>query len=94
MNAIDRAARAATKRDRITAWTAVTNFYRGELAEGHRWPWLQPHRERLRRAAIDSYVGLADHADATTAVHLLQQAAAVDPINAYLPHRIAAHHTS
>ncbi|GIF47554.1 hypothetical protein Afe04nite_20930 [Asanoa ferruginea] len=90
MDAIDRAARATTEQGRITAWTAVTSLYQGELAEGHRWPWIQPHRERLRRAAIDSYVGLADHAGPTTALQLLQRAAAVDPLNVYLPDRIAA----
>ena len=88
MAAIDHATHPASQDDQLHAWRTVTDLYRGELATGHRWPWLQPHREQIRRAVLDAYVGLADHADQTTALDLLHHAAAVDPTNAYLRHRL------
>jgi len=88
VNAINHATHPASPDDQLHAWRTVTDLYRGELAAGHRWSWLQPHREQIRRAVLDAYVGLADHADQTTALDPLHQAAAVDPANTYLRHRL------
>lgn len=43
-------------RDRATAYRRVIDGYTGELAAGHAWPWLEPHRERLRHHVLDAYI--------------------------------------
>src|SRR4051794_36454770 len=63
--------------------------YRGELAAGHFWPWLQPLREALRRDVLDAYLHLAATAQPQQAVELLHDAVAVDPYNEHLNRRAA-----
>jgi hypothetical protein len=58
---------------------AVVNRNHGELAAGHTWPWLPPHREAIRRDIIDAYIELADSAQTDEALNLVRQALTVEP---------------
>jgi two-component SAPR family response regulator len=78
----DPAARAAGLR-------LVIDSYTGELADGWSWPWLDPHREAIRRQILDAYTTLASQSDPATARRLLQAAAAADPDNQELSRRLA-----
>ncbi|MEU5554463.1 bacterial transcriptional activator domain-containing protein, partial [Micromonospora sp. NPDC047793] len=81
---------AATLTDTAAAWQAVITAYTGDLATGHTWPWLEPHRIAARRRALDAYAALADTApDPHTALAHLQGGIRVDPYNADL-HQQAA----
>jgi DNA-binding SARP family transcriptional activator len=92
--AADRAV-TATDPDRSAVLHTVTRLYTGELAAGQHWPWLQPHRETIRRQVIDAYTTLATAADPTTAAALLDAAVQVDPVNEALHQRaIRAHLTA
>jgi len=91
--AIGEATRAATRQDQVSVWSTVIRLYRGELAAGQRWPWLTPHREWLRRAIIDAYVGLADHSHGPAKLDLLRQATTIDPLNLNLRQRLQTHAT-
>ncbi len=88
-HAVGQAATTLTGRSR--AWQTVIDRYGGLLADGHTWPWLDPHRENVRRHVIDAHVALADaHTDPRQALTLLQDAIRVDPYNENL-HQRAAH---
>ncbi len=81
--AVDHA--AATLTDPTTAWQAVVDAYNGDLAAGHTWAWLDPHREIIRRHVLDAYAPLAAAApDPRQAFAYLQDAIRVDPYNADL----------
>ncbi|WP_091456095.1 AfsR/SARP family transcriptional regulator [Micromonospora inyonensis] len=87
-HAVRQATTAVT--DRTRAWQAVIDEYGGALADGYTWPWLEAHREVVRRHVIDAHVALADgQADPRQALALLQDAIRVDPYNEDL-HRRAA----
>ncbi|MBQ1052296.1 hypothetical protein KBX50_28055 [Micromonospora sp. C51] len=87
--AVDRA--AATLTDHTTAWQAVVDAYTGDLAAGHTWAWLDPHRESIRRHVLDAYAALAAAApDPRQALAYLQDGIRVDPYNADLHHRAAS----
>ena len=64
-------------------WRRVVDAYTGELAAGHTWPWLAPHREAIRRHALDATIALAEHTpNPARRITVLQHAAAViDPVN-------------
>ncbi|WBB52378.1 BTAD domain-containing putative transcriptional regulator [Verrucosispora sp. WMMD573] len=86
--AVDRA--AATLTDPSTAWQAVVDAYTGDLAAGHTWAWLDPHRESTRRHVLDAYAALAAAAShPRQALAYLQDGIRVDPYNADL-HQQAA----
>jgi two-component SAPR family response regulator len=80
---IDAAATLSRPGDREAALRAVIDTYTGELAVGHQWPWLPPHRESLRRSVIDAYTALAA-ARPDQAIYLRLAATRIDPVNAYL----------
>ncbi|MFY1577395.1 AfsR/SARP family transcriptional regulator [Verrucosispora sp. WMMD703] len=91
--AVDRA--AAILADPSTAWQAVVDAYAGDLAAGHAWAWLDPHRESTRRHVLYAYAALAAAApDPRQALAYLQDGIRVDPYNADLHHRAASILTS
>jgi DNA-binding SARP family transcriptional activator len=59
---------AATAGQRRAACQTLVDAYRGDLAAGHPWPWLQPLREALRRDVLDAYQHLAATATPDRAV--------------------------
>jgi DNA-binding SARP family transcriptional activator len=88
--AMTAAASAVTSGQRQSALEAITSDYRGDLAAGYAWPWLQPVREQLRRDVIDAYLLMAESTDTAHAAELLHAATSVDPYNADLHHRAQA----
>jgi len=81
--AVDHATVAgAATRDR--ALQQVVGLYRGELAAGQPWPWIDPYREAVRRHVLDAYTTLATDADPPTARALLEGALRADPVNEQL----------
>jgi DNA-binding SARP family transcriptional activator len=79
--AVAAAATAVTADQRTAAAQAIVDAYRGELAAGFSWPWLQPVREAVRRDVIDAYLQLAAAAPRSAALDLVRAAIAVDPYN-------------
>ncbi|MFG1924375.1 BTAD domain-containing putative transcriptional regulator [Cryptosporangium sp. NPDC048952] len=72
---------------RMGALRRAFGLYRGEFAEGVDQLWLDPYREEYRSRAIDAAVRLAHllepgHPD--TALDVLDEAIAHDPLNEYL----------
>ncbi|MEV4511567.1 BTAD domain-containing putative transcriptional regulator [Dactylosporangium sp. NPDC049525] len=51
---------ADTPDGRITLCQQVVQAYRGHLADGVDYEWIEPHREAARRQAIDATLTLAD----------------------------------
>ncbi len=87
--AVDHA--ASTLTGDTTAWQAVIDAYTGDLAAGHTWPWLDPHREATRRQVLDAYAALAAvEPNPRQALAYLQDGIRVDPYNADL-HQRAVH---
>ncbi|SCL20358.1 DNA-binding transcriptional activator of the SARP family [Micromonospora pallida] len=87
-HAVQQATTALT--DRPQAWQAVIDQFDGALADGYAWPWLDAHREVVRRHVIDAHVALADaQPDRRQALALLQDAIRVDPYNEHLHQRAA-----
>jgi DNA-binding SARP family transcriptional activator len=71
--------------DRSTSWQVIIDSYPAELAHGHSWPWVEPHREATRRQVVDAYATLASTTtDPQKALKLLQSGIRVDPYNAEL----------
>ena len=82
---------ASTLTSDTTAWQAIIDAYTGDLAAGHPWPWLDPHREAARRQVLDAYAALAAaEPDPRRALAYLQDGIRVDPHNADL-HQRAVH---
>ena len=73
----------------LRACRDVVEQYRGELAAGHTWPWLNPAREQTRRTVIDACSALTENANPHEALHWLQRAIAIDPYNEPLHHQAA-----
>jgi hypothetical protein len=86
------AATAATGESRLAAMLELITLYRGELAAGQPWPWLQPDREALRRDALDACTTAAAHAEVAERAALLKLALVIDPDNHYLRRRLTQHH--
>jgi DNA-binding SARP family transcriptional activator len=74
---------APTAGEREQALRQMVDQYSGELAAGHRWPWLTTLREAIHRHIIDAYLRLAGE-QPHQAAQLLHQATRVDPINEQL----------
>ncbi|GIJ34481.1 hypothetical protein SAMN05216284_114121 [Micromonospora sediminimaris] len=73
------------------AWQAVVDAYTADLAHGRTWPWLDPHRETIRRTVLDAYAALAAaEPDPKRALAHLQDGLRVDPYNADLHQRTVA----
>lgn len=87
-HAVRHAATAVT--GRTTALRQVIDQYSGPLADSYTWPWLDPHREALRRHIVDAHLALADtHTDPRQTLAILQDAMRVDPYNEELHQRAA-----
>jgi DNA-binding SARP family transcriptional activator len=93
--AITDAGRADTPEQRITALSQAVDTYRGPLADGYDYLWIEPHREAVRRQALDATTALVDaltgHPEQQLAV--LRPAIALHPWTEHL-YRAAmrAHH--
>jgi two-component SAPR family response regulator len=85
-----RAAASYQPESRTAVLRRIIDAYPGDLADGWPWPWLDPHREAIRRQVLDAYTTLAAaEPDPPTKRQLLLAAAATDPDNAELRRRIA-----
>lgn len=62
---------------RVTSLREVVNACTGELAGGWPWPWLDPHREAIRRQVLDAHATLA--AAPATAARPRHVAVAAEP---------------
>ncbi|GIJ28893.1 hypothetical protein Vqi01_40550 [Micromonospora qiuiae] len=81
----------STLTDTSAAWQTVIDAYTGDLATGRTWPWLDHHREMIRRTVLDAYAALADaETDPRRALAHLQAGIRVDPYNADLHQRTVA----
>jgi DNA-binding SARP family transcriptional activator len=94
---LDQATTAADPAAARQALHAALHAYTGELAAGQPWPWVEIHRETIRRQALDAAVGLLDtEPDPAVAAALLHTARRIDPYNHHLHHyslhRAAAAH--
>jgi DNA-binding SARP family transcriptional activator len=58
--AITAATRADTPEQRISALRLAVDAYRGPLADGYDFLWIEPHREAVRREALDAVSALVD----------------------------------
>ncbi len=58
--AITAATRADTPQQRITALREAVATYHGALADGYDYLWIEPHREAVRRQALDATTALVD----------------------------------
>ncbi|AYF26726.1 hypothetical protein CSH63_04465 [Micromonospora tulbaghiae] len=58
--AIRDAERATDPQQRIAALQRAVNTYRGHLADGVDYEWIEPYREAVRQQALDTYLALAD----------------------------------
>jgi DNA-binding SARP family transcriptional activator len=76
--AADAAADPATRVETLRAAVAA---YRGPLAEGCDYEWVEPYREAVRRQALDAHLALADAlaGDPAEALAVLTAAMARDP---------------
>lgn len=72
---------AVADQQRQTAAQTLLDTYRGELAAGYTWPWVQRPREAIRRDVIDAYLHLAATADPEQALDLVHAAVTADPCN-------------
>jgi DNA-binding SARP family transcriptional activator len=74
---------------RADACRKLLDLYRGDLAAGQSWPWIEPSREELRRDALDACRHLADQTEPAEAISWLRRALAVDPYNAAVQEELA-----
>lgn len=83
-SAIARAAKAGTSDEKIAAWWQAIQCYRGPLADGYEYEWIESYRNGLHRQILDVYLALADaHATAgqpDQALSVLRVAIEHDPI--------------
>ncbi len=77
--------------DHVVACQRITELHTGDLAAGRTWPWLPPHRERVRRLLLDADLLLAERADTPAdSLAILEKALHCDPHNEATVLRIAA----
>ncbi|MGC5387624.1 BTAD domain-containing putative transcriptional regulator [Micromonospora chalcea] len=58
--AIRHAERATDPQARVAALRRAVDTYRGHLADGVDYEWIEPYREAVRQQALDTYLALAD----------------------------------
>lgn len=58
--AIRDAERATDPQARVAALRRAVDTYRGHLADGVDYEWIEPYREAVRQQALDTYLALAD----------------------------------
>jgi DNA-binding SARP family transcriptional activator len=83
-DAIAAAAAATDPPTRIAALREAVACYTGPLAQGKTYEWIEPHREAVRRQAVDAHLGLVAElsgSDPTQAASVLQAAIGHDPYN-------------
>ncbi|AYF26723.1 hypothetical protein CSH63_04445 [Micromonospora tulbaghiae] len=84
------AAHHSATTDAPGSWQAVIDAYRGDLAAGHTWPWIDPPREATRRLVLDAHTtAAAAQTDPHERLRLFQAAIRIDPYNQQL-HQLAA----
>ncbi|TDC66893.1 hypothetical protein E1258_01240 [Micromonospora sp. KC207] len=77
LRAVDR---ATTDTDRLTALRRAVDAYRGNLADGFDYEWIEAHREGIRRQALDAHLTLATTTpDPNEALTVIQAAIRHDP---------------
>ena len=89
--ALDAARHAPDDAARLAALTDAAALYRGPLAEGAGYDWIEPYAETARRRALDTWTALAEllePADPDQALAALDTALSHDPYNEYLYQRI------
>ncbi|WP_239132647.1 bacterial transcriptional activator domain-containing protein [Paractinoplanes durhamensis] len=84
--AIREADQADGPRQRIDALRRAVEFYRGTLADGADYEWVEPYREAIRQQALDAYLALVDAltGDPAAQVHVLDAAIAHSPYSEHL----------
>lgn len=58
--AIRDANQATDPAERLAALRRAVDSYRGHLADGADYEWIEPHREAVRQQALDAYLALVD----------------------------------
>lgn len=58
--AIRDANQAIDPAERLAALSRAVDTYRGHLADGADYEWIEPYREAVRQQALDAYLALAD----------------------------------
>jgi DNA-binding SARP family transcriptional activator/LysM repeat protein len=58
--AIRDANQATNPTERLAALRRAVDTYRGHLADGADYEWIEPYREAVRQQALDAYLALAD----------------------------------
>ncbi|WP_431893242.1 BTAD domain-containing putative transcriptional regulator [Micromonospora haikouensis] len=80
MRAALRDADRAADIDRLTALRRTVDAYRGNLADGFDYEWIEAHREGIRRQALDAHLTLATTTpDPDEALTVIQAAISHDP---------------
>ncbi|OLB91048.1 MAG: hypothetical protein AUI15_23490 [Actinobacteria bacterium 13_2_20CM_2_66_6] len=82
--AITRAGTATDPAARIAALREAVACYTGPLAQGKTYEWIEPHREAVRRQAVDAHLALVadlSSGDPAEAARVLQAAIGHDPYN-------------
>ncbi|MEU8048414.1 BTAD domain-containing putative transcriptional regulator [Micromonospora haikouensis] len=80
MRAALRDADRVTDTDRLTALRRAVDAYRGNLANGFDYEWIEAHREGIRRQALDAHLALATITpDPSEALAVIRAAISHDP---------------
>jgi DNA-binding SARP family transcriptional activator len=81
---------------RLATLRHACTTYTGDLAHGHDYGWVTPHRERARELALDAHRTLAailGQQDPAAAAQLLTQAVRIDPMAEHVYQQaMRAHH--
>ncbi|MFY1656107.1 BTAD domain-containing putative transcriptional regulator [Micromonospora sp. WMMD1274] len=80
--AVRDAERATDPQVRVAALRRAVNTYRGHLADGVDYEWIEPYREAVRQQALDTYLALAD----ALADHPAQQLTVLDEAIRHSPY--------
>ncbi|MBB5874635.1 DNA-binding SARP family transcriptional activator/nucleoid-associated protein YgaU [Allocatelliglobosispora scoriae] len=79
-----RQAKVAEPADRRQLLQQACDLYQGPLADDHDYDWIEPHRETVRRRAVDAHVLLAQELaedDLGAAAAVIDKAITIDPYN-------------
>jgi DNA-binding SARP family transcriptional activator len=78
-----RAQNTTDPQQRLAVLRRACTIYSGDLADGHDYGWVTPHRQRARELALDAHRTLAAilaERDPVEAARLLAQAVRIDPM--------------
>ena len=92
--ALETAVGTADPAERTAALRSAADAYRGDLADGTYYPWIDPAREKLRDQAVNTLVELAQTAgdDVREAVPFLEHAFDLDPYGEEVARRLMRAH--